>query len=299
MNLNEVVNVMKKLEGIYPALITPFDENGQVNTDVIQKLVENLCVQGVDGFYIGGSTGESYLLSSDERKIILEAVKEASGEKQIIANIGMLATEHSLELARHAEKVGVTAISSVPPFYFPFTMEEYQKYYEDLSEAVDIPVLIYNIPAMSGVKFSTKDMEQLLSNKRIMGVKYTSYDLFQLQLLIKRFPEKTMFIGHDELFLSAIAIGVTAGIGSTYNIMADKFLKLMDYFNQKQLEQALEIQREINGIVEVLCKVGIFKGIKEILKIKGFNCGQMRKPFQPLDEESKKLIYETIEKYQL
>lgn len=291
---------MKKLTGIYPALVTSFKDNGKINVDAVQKLVDRLQKQGVDGFYVGGSTGESYLLSPDERMLVLEAVKEACEPgKVVIANIGMLATEHSIQLAKHAEKVGVTAISSVPPFYFSFTAEEYVHYYEDLTKAVDVPVLIYNIPAMSGVKFTTEELESFLANPKIMGAKHTSYDLFQLQLLIERHPEKTMFIGHDELFLSAVSVGAEAGIGSTYNIMADKFQSILKCFKEKNIEQALKLQGEVNAIVEVLGKVGVFKGIKEILRIQGLDCGGLRKPFQPLREEEKRLLRETVDKYRL
>ncbi|WP_343249867.1 dihydrodipicolinate synthase family protein [Diplocloster hominis] len=133
----------------------------------------------------------------------------------------------------------MSAISSVPPFYFSFNMEEYIRYYEDLADAVDVPVLIYNIPAMSGIHFSKTDLERLLSNEKIIGIKHTSYDLFQLQQIIEEYPDKSVFIGHDELYLSALAVGVRAGIGSTFNIMAEKFLRMNKLFDEKRLEEAL------------------------------------------------------------
>lgn len=291
---------MKKMTGIYPALVVPYDAEGNVDTDKIQLLVEKLQKQGVDGFYVSGSTGESYLLRMEERKKVLEAVKEAADPKRdIIANIGMLATEQSVELARHAQKVGVSAISAVPPFYFSFTMEEYYRYYEDLANSVDVPVLVYNIPAMSGVKFSMGDLERFLSNEKIIGFKHTTYDLFQLQRLIWLHPEKTMFIGHDELFLSALSVGVEAGIGSTYNIMADRFVQMIRLFKENKMEEALKIQGEVNGVVEALCKVGVFKGIKEILRMQGLDCADCRKPFQPLKAEEKDLMRRTAEEYRL
>ena len=291
---------MKKMTGIFPALVTPYDSQGKLDTDRVQALVERLQKQGVSGFYVGGSTGESYLLRMDERKKMLEAVKEAADpDLDIIANIGMLATEQSVELAGHAQKVGVSAISSVPPFYFSFTMEEYYRYYEDLADSVDVPVLIYNIPAMSGVSFSTENLERFLSNEKILGLKHTSYDLFQLQRLIQLYPDKTIFAGHDELFLSALSVGVRAGIGSTFNVMAGKFIEMIRMFEEKRMEDALKIQGEVNAVVEVLCKVGVFKGVKEILKLQGMDCGDCRKPFEPLDENAKKMVVEAAEKYGL
>lgn len=291
---------MIRFQGIYPALVTPFTVDGRVDADAVQKLTASLKEKGVNGFYVSGSTGESYMLSVEERKFLLEAVKEAAGEEMdVIVNIGMFATVHSLELARHAEKCGASAVSSVPPFYFPFTKEEYRDYYNDLAQGVDIPVIIYNIPAMSSVQFSTEELNQMLKNEKIEGIKHTSYDLFQMQQLIAANPQKSIFIGHDEIFLSALSAGAQAGIGSTYNIMADKFTAMSRLFAERKMEQALRIQNEVNEIITVLNRVGIFKGIKEILKMQGYSCGDCRKPFQPLSIEQKTYLHRMAEKYQL
>lgn len=288
---------MKKFDGIYTALVTPFDSAGKINSGAVQRLVEDNIKKGVSGFYVCGSTGESYLLSKEERKYLLEAVCEAAEKKaDVLVNIGLFSTEYAIELAKHAEKQGVKAVSSVPPFYFPFTMEEYAGYYTELADAVDVPVLLYNIPAMSSVTFAEDDLKRLLANEKITGIKHTSYDLFQLQQLIYQYPEKNFFIGHDEIFLSALAVGAQAGIGSTYNIMAGKFIKMRNLFMQGETKKAAEIQNEVNNIVSVLCSVGVFKGIKEILKMQGIDCGYCRKPFKRLDDKQRRLLLETAEK---
>lgn len=290
------MSTKEKFTGIFPALVTPFDSNGKCDPVRMQRLVEKLSKSGVNGFYVGGSTGESYLLSMDEREYMLEAAKEACPSTlKIIANIGMLATLHSIRLARHAEKLGVSAISSVPPFYFQFSMEEYVRYYADLADAVDVPVLVYNIPAMSGVKFDGDDLERLLKNPKILGLKHTSYDLFQLQMLIQNHQNKTFFVGHDELFLSALAIGTTAGIGSTFNIMPEKFIALMDAYQNDRREEAIAIQGEVNKVVNAICKVGVFKGIKAILQMQGCDCGICREPFAELDDEQKAMLRNVAE----
>lgn len=277
---------MTKFKGIYPALITPFDKKGRVNPEKIQQVVDICINKGVSGFYVGGSTGESYLLSLEERRQVLEkVVKTVNGRGDVIANIGVFATEQGIELAKHAEAMGVSAISSVPPFYFPFTMEEYVQYYNDLADSVNIPVIIYNIPAMSGITFKTDDIERFFLNEKIIGMKHTSYDLFQLERVLKKYPQKSIFCGHDELFLSASVIGVQAGIGSTFNFMAEKFVKIQKLIAENHWTEAAVIQDEANAVIEALCKVGVFKGIKAALRMQGMDCGDCRKPFQPLTEE--------------
>ena len=277
---------MKKFKGIYPALITPFDEKGRINPEMVQKVVDSCLAKGVSGFYVGGSTGESYLLSLEERREMLEhVVKAVDGRGDVIANIGVFATEQGVELAKHAEGLGVSAISSVPPFYFPFSLEEYVQYYNDLADSVNVPVIIYNIPAMSGITFKTADIERFFANEKIIGMKHTSYDLFQLERVLKKFPEKNIFCGHDELFLSASAVGVQAGIGSTFNFMAEKFVKIQKLLAENNWAEAALIQEEANAVIEELCKIGVFKGVKVALKLQGMDCGECRKPFQPLRDE--------------
>ena len=287
---------MKKFTGIFPALVTPFDENGRVNPEMIGKIVEHCLAKGVSGFYVGGSTGESYLLSADERRLALEEVMKAvDGRAKVIANIGVFATEHGVELAKHAESLGVDAISSVPPFYFSFNMNEYVQYYNDLADCVDVPVVIYNIPAMSGISFKNDDIDRFFANEKIIGMKHTSYDLFQAQRVIKKYPEKTVFCGHDELFLSATAIGAQAGIGSSFNIMSEKFVKIQQLVAENKWDEAAVIQDQANAVIEALCKVGVFKGIKAALKLQGMDCGVCRKPFQPLDNDQISYLQTVLE----
>ena len=286
---------MKQFQGIFPALVTPFTQEGEIDEKALHRLVEWNLQKGVSGFYVGGSTGESYLLSMEERKRVLEIVMAAVGGRvDVIANIGTFSTAQGIELARHADRLGVSAISSVPPFYFRFTAEEYYRYYCDILQEVSVPMIVYNVPAMSGVVFSNADLERLLNNDRVIGLKHTSYDLFQLQRLIQKFPEKSMFIGHDEIFLSALAVGAKAAIGSTFNFMAEKFIAMEKHFDVGEREQALKIQGEVNRIVEVLMQIGVFKGVKASLELLGVPCGVCRKPFQPLSAEQLELLKDAL-----
>lgn len=287
---------MKKFRGIFPALVTPFDENGKIHPGAVEKLIESCLEKGASGFYVGGSTGESYLLSVEERRFMLEQVMKAvDGRADVIANIGLFSTEQGVELAKHAESLGVSAVSSVPPFYFPFTLDEYVQYYNDLADSVDIPVIIYNIPAMSGITFQTEDIRRFFSNEKIIGMKHTSYDLFQLERVLGEYPEKSIFCGHDELFLSASVLGVEAGIGSTFNFMAEKFVRIQKLISENRWQEASVIQKEANAVIEALAKVGVFKGVKAALKHQGIDCGDCRRPFAPLEKEQEKFLQEVLE----
>lgn len=284
-------------KGIFPALVTPFDKEGRILRAAVEKLVEVNIKKGVSGFYVGGSTGESYLLSIEERKEMLEyAVGAVGGRVDLIANIGMISTEQTLELARHAEGLGVSAVSAVPPFYFPFTPEERIAYYHAIADAVSVPVIVYNIPALSGVQFSRTEVERLFAHEGIAGMKHTSFDLFFMQKMIEEYPEKTVFIGHDEIFLSAWAAGARAAIGSTFNFMADKFIKMAELAERGEYEKALKLQGQVNDVVTVLSEIGVFKGVKAALSLQGIDVGECRKPFLPLKEEEMQRLREVLKR---
>jgi N-acetylneuraminate lyase len=286
---------MNKISGVFPALVTPFTDDGKINIKAIEQLVNVNLEKGVSGFYVGGSTAESFLQSPDERKFILEkVVKIIHGKAKIIANIGLFSTEQGIDFAKHADKLGVDAISSVPPFYFKYTLNEYFNYYKDILDTVSVPMIIYNVPAMSGILFSEDDFARFFKDERIIGVKYTSYDLYLMQKLIAQYPEKIFFIGHDEIFLSALAAGAKAAIGSTICFMAEKYIQIQQHFNNQNMTEALKIQSEVNRIIGVLIKIGVFKGVKAALDLQGIQCGQCRKPFQPLDIEELHILKDIL-----
>lgn len=284
-------------KGIFPALVTPFDELGKFHVNAMAEIIEMNIEKGVNGFYVGGSTGESYLLSPEERKTVLEAVmKIVDGRVDVIANIGMFSTVQSIELAKHADSVGVSAISAVPPFYFKFGIEEYVEYYNNLVEETNALLIIYNVPALSGIHFSRQDIEKMFQNDKIIGLKHTSYDLFQMQKIMEVNPDKTVFIGHDEIFLSAYAAGARAAIGSTFNFMSEKFIRMEQLFQERKLEEALHIQGEVNDVVEVLSEIGVFKGVKEALRLQGIDAGTCRKPFLPLKRAQIEKLHQVLER---
>lgn len=277
---------MEKYTGIFPALITPFKSDGNINEKALEKIIERNIRQGVSGFYASGSTGESFLMSKDQRMHLFKSVvKIVNGRCPIIANIGMFSTTASIELAEYAAKLGINAISAVPPFYYPYNKKEIKYYYSEIQNAVGLPMIIYNVPALSGVSFATSDLVELLNTDQIAGIKQTTYDLYQTEELVLKFPGKSVFIGHDEIFLPSLSIGVRAIIGSTLSIMADKYMEIWNSFHKGDMENASYIQGKVNSMITTLLEVGIFKGIKAILEMQGIECGVCMRPFQPLNTE--------------
>ncbi len=285
---------MEKYKGIFPALFTPFDKEGNIRHDQLRRLMEYDLEKGVNGFYVDGSSAEAFLLTFDERKAILKTCSEYKDKCTLIAQIGCIATDQAVELGSYAKKLGYDAISSVAPFYFKFTFEEIKNYYFELADKVGLPVLIYNIPAFSGVNFSVDNLSEFLCDDRFIGIKHTSNDYFALRQFKTAFPQKILYNGYDETFLAGITMGADGGIGSTYTFMPDKFIKIYDCVKKNNVKDAMDIQKEADLIIAELLKVGVMQGTKAILEGLGFEMGNPRRPFKELDEKTKKEFLDKV-----
>lgn len=282
---------MQQLKGVIPALLTPFTKENKINEKALQALVQMNIKKGVDGFYVGGSTAEAFLMSVEERKHILEIISGETKDKCfIISHIGCISTEQAIILAKHAEKIGANAISSIPPFYYNFSFEEIRKYYYDIEDVVNLPMIVYNFPAFSGVTLNIDNVGEFFRDPRFIGLKHTSSDYFTLERVKQKFKNVIVYNGYDEMFLSGLIMGADGGIGSTYNVMAEKFLRMRKLFQEGRIGEAQKIQTEANNIIKVLAKVGVMAGEKEILNQMGLNFGECRRPFRELSEKEKKNI---------
>ena len=286
---------MKNFKGIFPALLTPFDKNDNVNTAELKKLVEWHISQGVTGFYVAGSTGEAFLLSEEERRLVYATVKEAAGDRAtLIAHVGAVSTKQAVEYAKYVESLGYDAVSAVAPFYYKFSNAQVIEHYTAIADSVSIPLIIYNIPAFSGVDLSLDEVSGLLNHDNILGIKYTSNDYFKMQQIRARFPEKIIYNGFDEMMICGLAMGADGGIGSTYNFMADKFIKIRELWEAGDVKGAQAVQEQANVIIAALIKVGVMAGEKAVLTLLGYDFGVCRKPFDALSDEQIEYLKETI-----
>ena len=286
---------MKNFTGIFPALLTPFDAQDNINEKALEQLIKMNIEKGVTGFYVGGSTAEAFLLSEDERMYLYKLVKDIAGDScTLIAHIGAISTKETIKYGKQAEALGYDAISSIAPFYYKFSFNEIKKHYFDVVDSVNLPMLVYNFPNFSGVNLSVENISEFLTDDRFMGVKHTSNDFFALEQFKTAFPNKIIYNGFDEMFLSGIAMGADGGIGSTYNFMAEKFIKIMQLYKEGKVDEAYAIQKDANKILSVLCKVGIMQSEKAVLNLMGFDFGKARAPFGELSSDDMKAIEEIV-----
>ena len=300
---------MKKYQGIFPAFYACYEEDGSVSPARTRALAKYLLDKGVKGLYVGGSSGECIYQGVEERKTILENVMaEVGGKMTIIAHVACNNTADSQELARHAESLGVDAIASIPPIYFHLPSYGIAQYWNDISAAApNTDFIIYNIPQLAGVALSIPLLQEMKKNPRVIGVKNSSMPTQDIQMWKDEGgPDFVVMNGPDEQFISGLAMGATGGIGGTYAVMPELFLKVYELYQAGEMKLAAEIQNEICRIIYKMCSAhgNLYAVMKAILKKHGMDIGSVRKPLPalidsdlPVVDEASAMIDAAIAKY--
>lgn len=274
--------------GIIPALLTPVDSRGETLRDHLVSLLEYTLDCGVSGFYVGGSTGECFLMSVSQREEVLAIASETVASRvPLIAHIGAQNVDDSFYLAERAQALGYRAISAVTPYYYGFSFQEILSYYQELCEISKLPMVMYFIPALTGRTFTSQEIARLAAIPGMAGIKFTADDLFKLERLRGQLPDFVMYNGYDELLLPALSLGVNGAIGSTYNVTAPLAIALWESFREGDLARAGHLQRELNTIIEMLVGNNLYPTLKDILERRGLGGGLCRKPFLPLTASQK------------
>lgn len=287
------------LKGIHSALLISVNEDGTLNEEGLRQIVRhNIDNMKVDGLYVGGSTGENFLIDTDMKKRIFDVVKEeVKDEVTLIAQVGGTNVYESIELAKYATDLDYDAISAVTPFYYPYSFAEIKEYYEMIVNSVDNRLIIYSIPALTGVDISVENFKELFELKNVVGVKFTAADFFLLERLRKACPEELILSGFDEMLLPAVVSGVDGAIGSTYNVNGIKAREIYESAKNNEIDKARELQHETNDLIEEILNNGLYPTIKELLKCYGADAGFSRKPMASATEEQIEAARRIFENY--
>jgi len=276
------------LKGVYSALFTPYREDGTINVDMVERIVEFHLESGLAGFYVAGSTGESFLLSEQERKLMLESVVKFNHRRgKVIAHVGHISTDVAVELARHAEKCGADAISAVGPVYFGPTFDHAYRHYSEIAGSTGLPFIVYSLELATG-DIIPEVTVKFFDIKNVVGMKYTGMNFFAMQQLSSMIDKPHIFFsGSDQLFLAALPFGVSGSIGTSQNFAPKHFVQIYNLFNDGKIEKAKKLQREINKVIHLMVARadGERSYQKAIMRYVGYDCGNYRKPFKQLTEQ--------------
>ena len=289
------------MQKVYAALMTAFDENGNIDEKGTREIIRHdIDVEGVDGLYVGGSTGENFMLGKDEKKRVFDiAWDEAHNDDvDLIAQVGSPNLHEAMELAKYVtNELGFKTISAVTPFYYNFTFDEIKHYYDEIVKDVDANLLVYSIPALTGVSLSLDNFAKLFENPKIIGVKYTNADFYLLERIRERFPDKKILSGFDEMLLPALIEGVDGCIGSTYNVNTKVVKEEIDAYNKGDFERARELEHQKNDVITAMLNNGIYPTIKLTLEHMGVHAGYNRAPMAKYDDKVIKGADEIYNKY--
>ena len=301
-----------RYRGVIPAFYACYAPDGSISTDGVRALTRHLIAKGVKGVYVGGSSGECIYQHVDERKAVLEAVmEEAAGKITVIAHVACNNTADSAELAAHAEQCGVDAIAAIPPIYFHLPPYAIASYWNAMSAAAPhTEFVIYNIPQLAGTALTMPLLEEMLKNPNVIAVKNSSMPTQDIQMFkdagiaARGTDGFAVFNGPDEQFVSGLAMGADGGIGGTYAVMPELFLKMYELVQAGEIPAARKIQYQADRIIYKMCeaKGNLYAVQKEILRRQyGLELGGVRAPLpnlMPGDEavvaEAQKMIEDAV-----
>ncbi|OLO28092.1 N-acetylneuraminate lyase [Alkalihalophilus pseudofirmus] len=287
------------MKGVITALMVAYDKDGNINEKGLREIIRyNLDVCKVDGLYVNGSTGENFMISTEEKKEIFRITKdEVKDQVPLIAQVGSVNLKEAIDLAKYATDLGYDALSAVTPFYYKFNFNEIKHYYNSIINAVDNKMIIYSIPFLTGVNMSLDQFAELFENEKIIGVKFTAGDFYLLERMRKAFPEKLIYAGFDEMLLPATVLGIDGAIGSTFNVNGQRARQIFELAQQGKIEEAREVQHITNDLITDILNNGLYQTIKEILKVKGIDSGYCRQPMELLSEEKVAFAQAIAKKY--
>jgi N-acetylneuraminate lyase len=300
--------MLNKYKGIFPAFYACYDDEGNVSKERTKALVEFLIEKGVSGLYVGGSSGECIYLGVQERKDTLEAVMEAArGRIAIIAHVACNNTKDSCELARHAQSVGADAIAAIPPIYFRLPEKAIAKYWNDISAAApELDFVIYNIPQLAGVSLTLSLLDEMLKNPKVIGIKNSSMPVQDIQMFKRQAymadRDIIVFNGPDEQFVSGRLIGADGGIGGTYAVMPEVYVRMNEALTAGDFDRARKLQNAANEVTYAMCSAqgNMYAVAKAVLKKRtGLDFGGVRAPLLGLQEGDGAVVqkaYDLVEK---
>jgi N-acetylneuraminate lyase len=282
--------INSKTEGLIAAPMTAYHPDGTVNLDVISSYAEFLQSNGVVGVFINGTTGEGFSLAVEERKAIAESwMKTVKGIFKVIVHVSHTCAVSAWDMARHAAQIGAWGIGEMGPiFYKPNSVKELTNYTaQTAAQAPDLTYYYYHMPSMNGVCFPMIDFLRAAEPKipNLAGIKYTHEDLVDFELCREFNDGKyDILYGRDETLLCSLALGCRGAVGSTYNIMAPLYTRLIDAFNSGDLTEARRHQRMSMKVIRLLAQTNSFNSaLKEVMNMIGLNLGGVRSPIKNIE----------------
>ncbi|MBV7337546.1 dihydrodipicolinate synthase family protein [Chloroflexi bacterium TSY] len=278
-----------RLQGIIVPIVTPFDKSGQIDAAALKRVVDHLIAHGVSGLFPGGTTGEGFLLTSDERRLLSETVVEAAaGRVPVIVHTGTPTTADTLGLTKHAQAVGAQAVAILPPYVYHHSDEALLRHYVTVAQSVpEFPIFLYNFPAISHNTISAELILRLRNEApNIIGMKDSSGSLETLaQVVAATNGQFNAINGGDGQALMALAMGFDGCVSGNANVVPELMVNLYEAALAGDLATARILQQKLNQVRTILGDGGNLSLFKGILAKRGVDVGDVRAPLLSASRE--------------
>ncbi|QCJ42855.1 4-hydroxy-tetrahydrodipicolinate synthase [Bacillus sp. S3] len=275
---------------VLTAMVTPFDQNGEIDFDATRNLVNHLLANGTDGLVVAGTTGESPTLTTEEKVALFKFVVEiVNGRVPVIAGTGSNDTRASISLTKLAEETGVDGIMLVVPYYNKPSQEGLFQHFKAIAESTSLPVMLYNIPGRTGINMDVDTIVRLSNINNIVSIKEASGNLDAIAEIISQTSEDfTLYSGDDGLTLPILAIGGTGIISVASHVIGNEMQEMVTNFKNGHLKEAASAHWHLLPLMKALFAAPNPTPVKAALNLTGVNVGGVRLPLIPLtnDEES-------------
>lgn len=291
---------VKKFSGVYPAVITPFDAEGEVDVAKLENYINYLCDK-VDGLFVGGSYGSGPIMTVAQRKTLAEVtIKTCAGRVPVIMHIGTTNLADTIELAQHAEKAGADALAAVTPFYYHHTPNVIKQYYADLINSVDLPVIAYNNPKYSNFCISGDFLAEL-ADIGLQGIKDSSADISLFyDFMAKVDKEGFLFlIGSQTHLLPAVVGGAHGCVSGLSNAFPEFIKEIYTKCKEGKFAEARDMQLKANMLRSVTGSGIPVPFYHAVLPMLGVDIGLPRRPFLPLPEQEVERIRKVLTETQM
>lgn len=289
-------NILKSLEGIIVPLITPIADNGTIDIEGLNNLIEHVISGGVNGIFILGTTGESQNLAKHQRELMItETSKILRNRLPLLVGISDTSIKDSINLAQKAFENGADAVVSTPPYYFSTGQSELINYFEKLLDQLSLPLFLYNMPVHTKVNFNPITIKEIASNKKVIGFKDSSGNGTYLQSVMytmKDNPEFKIFAGQEEMTAEMVLMGASGGVNGGANLFPKLYVALYQAAKSNKIEKVRELQQNVMQIsTNIYTKSPLassyLRGLKYALSSLDICKGNLSIPFTQYDKKIK------------
>lgn len=287
-----------EIKGIIPPIITPMHEDESVNYEELRNQTERLIESGVHGIFALGTNGEGYILTRDEKKKVLETViDQVNGRIPVYAGTGCISTRETVELSREAKAIGADVLSVITPSFAAAGQEELYIHYETLAKLVDLPIVMYNIPARTGNALERPTVERLAKIENIVGIKDSSGDFDNMLEYISagRGEDFSVLSGNDSLIIRNLLAGGTGGIAGCANVFPKTMVSIYELFVEGDTEKAKAVNESIAEFRACFKYGNPNTIVKLAVSMLGYNVGNCRAPFNLVSPKGKTAIKRVLE----